>query len=103
MKMKLKKGDTVMVISGKDKGKQGAILQAYPETGKVIVDGVAITKRAMRPRGGQSGSIIERPRAIDASNVMFMDPKEKKPTRIGRKVENGKVVRFAKKSGATLS
>lgn len=92
-----------MVVSGKDKGKQGVILHAYPETGKVVVEGVAITKRHMRPMGGQSGSIIERPRAIDASNVMFMDPKEKKPTRIGRKVVDGKVVRIAKKSGSTLS
>lgn len=103
MKMKLKKGDTVMVISGKDKGKQGTILRVLPEDGKVVIDGVAITKRAKRAMGGQSGAIIEKPRPIDASNVMFMDPKEKKPTRIGRRVENGKVVRFAKKSDSTLS
>src|SRR4051812_33484851 len=103
MKMKLKKGDTVMVISGKDKGKQGTILMVSPSTGKIVVDGIAIMKRAIRARQGQSGSIVERPRAIDASNVMFMDPKDKKPTRIGRKLVDGKVVRFAKKSGATLS
>lgn len=101
--MKLKKGDTVMVISGKDKGKQGTILHAYPATNKIVVDGIAIYKRATRGTGGQTGAIIERPRAIDASNVMFMDPKDKKPTRIGRRVENGKVVRFAKKSSTTLS
>jgi large subunit ribosomal protein L24 len=103
MKMKLKKGDTVMVISGKDKGKQGTILHVHPATNKVVVEGIAIYKRAIRAQGGQAGSIVERSRPIDASNVAFMDPKEKKPTRIGRKVENGKVVRFAKKSGATLS
>lgn len=103
MKMKLKKGDTVVVISGKDKGKQGTILHAYPATGKVVVDGIALYKRATRGAAGQSGSIVERPRAIDASNVMFYDAKEKKGTRIGRKVEDGKVVRFAKKSGTTLS
>jgi large subunit ribosomal protein L24 len=103
MKMKLKKGDTVMVISGKDKGKQGTIAHVYPETNKVVVEGVALYKRSLKARQGQSGSIVERPRAIDASNVMFMDPKEKKPTRIGRRVEDGKVVRFAKKSNSTLS
>lgn len=103
MKMKLKKGDSVMVISGKDKGKQGTILHVLPADNKVVIEGVGIYKRSLKARQGQSGSIVERPRAIDASNVMFMDPKEKKPTRIGRKVENGKLVRFAKKSGATLS
>jgi large subunit ribosomal protein L24 len=103
MKMKLKKGDTVMVISGKDKGKQGTILHAYPATNKVLVDGIAIYKRSKRGGRGETGAIIEKPRAIDASNVMFMDPKEKKPTRIGRRTEDGKVVRFAKKSSTTLS
>lgn len=101
--MKLKKGDSVQVISGKDKGKQGTILIVQPSTGKVVVDGIAIMKRAIRARQGMPGSIVERPRAIDASNVMLIDPKDKKPTRIGRKVEDGKIVRFAKKSGATLS
>jgi large subunit ribosomal protein L24 len=103
MKMKLKKGDTVVVISGKDKGKQGTILHAFPATNKVVVDGIALYKRAIRGTRTQAGSIVERPRAIDASNVAFFDAKEKKPTRIGRRTENGKVVRFAKKSGSTLS
>jgi large subunit ribosomal protein L24 len=103
MKMKLKKGDNVMVISGKDKGKTGVIAHAYPLTGKVMIEGVAVYKRSLRARQGAAGSIIEKPRPIDASNVMFMDPKEKKPTRIGRRVEDGKVVRFAKKSSSTLS
>ena len=103
MKMKLKKGDTVLVVSGKDKGKQGTILHAYPTTNKVVVEGIAIYKRALRGGGGKNGSIVERPRAIDASNVMFFDSKEKKPTRIGRRTEDGKIVRFAKKSNSTLS
>jgi large subunit ribosomal protein L24 len=103
MKMKLKKGDTVLVISGKDKGKQGTILHAYPLTGKVLVDGISIYKKSVRATQGQSGSIVEKPRAIDASNVMFFDAKEKKGSRIGRRVENGKVVRFSKKSSTTLS
>lgn len=103
MKMKLKKGDTVVVVSGKDKGKTGTILTVFPDTNQVVVDGIAMVKRHMRRTGAkQSGQIVERPRAIDASNVMFMDPKEKKGTRIGRKVEDGKIVRVAKKSGTTL-
>ena len=103
MKMKLKKGDNVMVVSGKDKGKTGTILTVFPDTNQVVVEGIAMVKRHIRKTGPkQSGRIIERPRAIDASNVMFMDPKEKKPTRIGRKVEDGKNVRVAKKSGTTL-
>jgi large subunit ribosomal protein L24 len=104
MKMKLKKGDTVVVVSGKDKGKQGAILRTIPAEGKVVVEGVALVKRHLRQSmKGQSGGIVERPRAIDASNVMFVDPKTGKGTRIGRKVEDGKVVRIAKKSNTTLS
>lgn len=103
MKMKLKKGDTVVVISGKDKGKQGTVQHVYPTTNKVVVEGVALFKRSNRGTGGQSGSIVERPRAIDASNVMFYDSKEKKGTRLGRRVENGRVVRFSKKSDTTLT
>ena len=102
--MKLKKGDTVLVVSGKDKGKQGTILQVMPMDGKVVVDGLGLVKRHVRRRlAGQASGIVERPRPIDASNVMLMDPKEGKPTRIGRKVVDGKVVRFAKKSDTTLS
>lgn len=103
MKMKIKKGDTVMIVSGKDKGKTGAVLQVMPLSGKLVVEGLALAKHHTKAAGGQSGGIVERPRAIDASNVMFMDPKENKPTRIGRSVVDGKIVRVAKKSGTTLS
>lgn len=103
MKMKLKKGDTVTVVSGKDKGKTGEIVRVIPAEGKVVIDGVAVVKRHLRrATRGQSAGIVERPRAIDASNVMLVDPSEKKPTRVGRKSENGKLVRVAKKSGTTL-
>ena len=103
MKMKLKKGDNVMVVSGKDKGKTGTILPVLPDTNQVVVEDIALVKRHLKKTGAkQSGQIVERPRPINASNVMFMDPKEKKPTRIGRKTEDGKNVRFAKKSGTTL-
>ncbi|KND50004.1 MAG: ribosomal protein L24 [Parcubacteria bacterium C7867-008] len=105
MKMKLKKGDQVIVVSGKDKGRTGTITRALPATGQVVIDGVALVKRHLKGgRGGQqSGSIVERPRAIDASNVMFLDPKSKKGTRIARTKEDGKMVRVAKKSNTTLS
>ena len=97
MKMKLKKGDSVIVVSGKDKGKTGTILRTIPLDNKVVIEGVALVKRHQRrSMKGQSAGIVERPRAIDASNVMFVDPKTSKPTRIGRKVEDGKVVRVAK-------
>lgn len=103
MKMKLKKGDTVVVVSGKDKGKTGTIMTVFPSTNQVVVEGIGMVKRHLRKTGPrQSGRIIERPRAIDASNVMFMDSETKKPTRIGRKTEDGKNVRVTKKSGTTL-
>ncbi len=81
--MKLKKGDRVVIVSGKDKGKSGTIVRSLPAMGKVVVEGVAIMKRHLKPSrtGEASGSIVERPRAIDASNVMFMDSKTKKGTR----------------------
>lgn len=103
MKMKLKKGDPIIVVSGKDKGKTGTILHVLPMEGKVVIDGVGMVKKHNRGSNKRTGTITERPRAIDASNVMFVDPKTNKATRIGRKVEGGKLVRVAKKSGTTLS
>lgn len=99
-KMKLKKGDSVMVISGKDKGKKGTIVRVFPATGQVLIDGVSVAKRHRGPkRSGQVGQIIEVSRPINASNVMLMDPKAGKPTRVGRK--DGK--RVAKKSDTVLA
>jgi large subunit ribosomal protein L24 len=69
MKLHVKKGDKVRVISGKDKGKSGAIVRAYPKTGKIVVEGVAVAKRHVRGRMGEIGRIVERPMPIDASNV----------------------------------
>ncbi len=102
-KMKIRKGDTVMVVSGKDKGKTGEVLRAMPKAGRIVVDGVAMMKRHMRRTGAnQSGRIVERPAAINASNVMILDPETKKPTRIGRTKQDGKTVRMAKKSKTVL-
>ena len=101
-KMNVKKGDTVEVISGKDKGKQGLVLRTYPEEGKVLVEGVAIVKKATRPTpANQQGGIIEQEAAIDASNVMLICPSCGKPTRVGHaKDAEGKKVRVCKKCNA---
>ncbi len=102
-KMKVKKGDTVKVMTGKDKGKTGTVLQAFPMTNKVIVDGVSMHKRHTRSRlRGQSGTIVDRAMPIHASNVMVMDPKGDKPTRVKRVMKDGKRVRVTK-SGTTLN
>lgn len=93
-----------MVISGKDKGKKGLVLTVMPEDAKVVVEGIAIVKRHLKPKGnGQVGRIAERPAAIHISNVMVIDPSEKKPTRVKRMMRDGKNVRVAVKSGEKLS
>ena len=101
-KMSVKKGDQVVVLSGKDKGKQGVVLTAKPAEGKVVVEGVAIVKKAQRPTpANQQGGIIEQEAAIDVSNVMLVCPTCGKPTRVGHaKDTEGKKVRVCKKCGA---
>jgi len=104
MKMKLKKGDQVMAVSGKDKGKTGAIIRVMPKTGMIIVDGLGVTKRHRRPiAAGQTGRIVDFSRPMNASNFMLVDPKGKKPTRVKRIVKDGKIVRIAHGSGTTLA
>ena len=92
-----------MVVSGKDKGKTGKIERVLRDEWKVVVEGVAIAKHHNKGRQGQSGQIIESPRAIDASNVMFMDPESKKPTRLGRQDSDKGRVRVSKKSGKVIA
>ena len=101
-KMNVKKGDKVQVLSGKDRGKQGEVLVAKPAEGKVIVEGVAIVKKAVRPNPvNQQGGIIEQEAAIDVSNVMLICPSCGKPTRVGHaKDAEGKKMRVCKKCGA---
>ena len=98
-KMHVKRGDIVKVISGKDKGKEGKILTAYPETGKVVVEGVALVKKHQKARmQGQESGIIEREAAIDASNVLRVCSKCGKAARTGVKIlEDGSKVRYCKK------
>lgn len=101
--MHVKKGDKVVVISGKDKGKQGTILSAYPKQNRVLVEGINIVKKHSKPSQlNPQGGIISREAAIHVSNVMPLDPKSGKPTRVGYKIENGKKVRVAKISGESL-
>ncbi|MED4402170.1 50S ribosomal protein L24 [Metabacillus fastidiosus] len=101
--MHVKKGDKVMVISGKDKGKQGVILAAFPKQDRVLVEGVNIVKKHSKPsQVNPQGGIVSQEAPIHVSNVMPLDPKSGEPTRIGYKVVDGKKVRVAKKSGETL-
>ena len=98
--MHVKKGDKVMVISGKDKGKTGVVLAAFPKKDRVLVEGVNIVKKHAKPsQDNPQGGIISQEAPIHVSNVMPIDPKTGEPTRVGYKVVDGKKVRVAKKSG----
>ena len=100
-KMNIKKGDTVKVLSGKDKGATGTVLRAYPTEGKVLVERVAMVKKATRPNQmNQQGGIIEQEAKIDASNVMLVCPKCNKATRVGHTGEGKDKKRVCKKCGA---
>jgi len=101
--MHVKKGDKVQVISGKDKGKQGVVLAAFPKKNRVLVEGVNIVKKHAKPSQlNPQGGIISKEAPIHVSNVMPLDPKTGVPTRVGYKVVDGKKVRYAKKSGEIL-
>lgn len=102
-KWKLKTGDMVEVIAGKEKGKQGTILKVDKKNDRVYVEKVNLVKRHIKRREGQPGRIEEKEAGLHLSNVMILDPKTNKPTRVGIKVlENGTCVRYAKKSGELL-
>ena len=99
--MKIKKGDTVKVIAGKDNGKEGKVVSVDKKNGRVVVEGVnMITKHTKPSAANQNGGIVQREAAIDLSNVMYVH--EGKPTRIGFKIENDKKVRFAKTTGEVI-
>ena len=102
-KLKLKKGDRVIVTTGRDKGRQGEILRVLPVENKVVVDGVNVVKRHTRPSQTQPGGIVEKSAPIHVSNVAILDPKDEKATRVGyRTLEDGRKVRFAKSSGEVI-
>jgi large subunit ribosomal protein L24 len=101
--MNIRRDDTVIVLSGKDKGKKGKVLVADPKGGKVIVEGVSIAKRHTKPRKqGEEGGIISKETPIYACKVMVVCPKCGKGTRVAHKIEGGKKSRICKKCGATL-
>lgn len=103
MAAKVKKGDKVVILAGRDKGKEGEVLSVIPAENKVVVSGVNVVKRHTRPSQTNAGGIISKEAAIDASNVALIDPKDGKATKVGFKVlEDGKKVRFAKRSGEVI-
>jgi len=96
--MKIRKGDTVLIISGKDKRKTGKILKAFPKEGKILVEGVNLMKKHQRPRkAGEKGQIIQLPKPIDVSNTKLICPKCGKPTRISYKIVSKNKIRICKK------
>lgn len=101
--MKIKKGDQVIVTTGRDKGKQGEVLRALPKTNKVVVQGVNMVKRHTRPSQTNAGGIISKEAPIDVSNVALIDPETGKATRVGYKIIDGEKVRVAKKSGKVIA
>jgi len=100
--MNLKVGDKVIVIAGSNKGKEGTIKKIFKRDNKVIVEGVNIVHKHKKGNGQDAGGIVDFEAPIDRSNVMIIDPKTKKPTRIGHTVEKDKKVRIARKSSEKL-
>ena len=103
MTMKIKKGDQVIVITGRDKGKTGEVIQAMPKDSKVVVRGINLVKRHTKPTQENAGGIVSKEQPIHVSNVALIDPKSGKATRVGMKIENGQKVRVAKKSGEVIA
>ena len=107
--MRIRTDDQVVVISGKDAGKTGRVVRTDPKKRRVYVEGLNMIKRHERPRSqgdlknAQAGGIVEKEGPIDVSNVMLLDPKDNKPTRVGvRRDDGGKRVRYAKRSGTAI-
>jgi len=102
-KVNIKKGDTVRVITGEDRGKEGSVLRVFPDDGRILIESVNVVKRHTKPDAqNPQGSINEKEAAINISNVQLIDPESGEPTRVGRKEKDGKMVRYAKKSGEVI-
>jgi large subunit ribosomal protein L24 len=100
---RIRKGDDVIVLTGRDKGKKGSVLKVLPSDGRVIVQGVNVVKRHTRPSARQTGGIVEKEASIHMSNVALVDPQSGKHTRVGfRTLEDGRKVRFARRSGEVI-
>jgi large subunit ribosomal protein L24 len=104
MAARIRKGDTVLVTTGKSKGQRGEVLQVFPAANRAVVRGAAIARHHTKPTGmGQPGGIIEREAAIHLSNLKLIDPKSEKPTKVGfRILEDGRKVRVAKATGEVI-
>ena len=101
--MRIKTGDKVQIIAGKDKGQSGTVLQVFPKDQRVIVEGLNLVKKHTSAVQGGQGGIEEIPAPIHVSNVMYVDPSTNEPTKLGFRFEDGKKVRFAKKSNETVN
>jgi large subunit ribosomal protein L24 len=102
-KFHIKKDDTVKVIAGESRGEEGKVLEVYPAKNKALVEGVNIVKRHTKPNATHpNGGIVEQEAAIHLSNLMLVDPKTGEATRVGRREEKGKLVRYSKKSGEVI-
>ena len=102
--MKIKKNDHVIVVAGRDKGRTGLVIAAYPDKGKVLVQGVNIVKKHVRPNPmkGVNGGIVDKTMPIDQSNVLIFNPETSKGDRVGFKVVDGRKVRVFKSNGAVV-
>ncbi|GAB4074352.1 50S ribosomal protein L24 [Barrientosiimonas marina] len=101
--MHVKKGDKVKVMSGKDRGKEGTILEAFPKSERVLVEGINMIKKHAQPsQDNPQGGILNQEASVHVSNVMLIDPKSGEPTRIGNEIRDGKKIRIAKKSGEAI-
>ncbi|MBI0536869.1 50S ribosomal protein L24 [Roseomonas sp. KE2513] len=104
MAAKIRKGDRVQVLTGKDKGKRGEVLSVLPAENRAVVQGVNVVKRHTKPQGmNQPGGIQEKEASIDLSNLALIDPKSDKPTRVGFRMDGDKKVRVAKASGEVIA
>ena len=102
-KLKIKKGDNVVVISGRDKGKRGEVLRVFPDESRLIVQGVHVARRHTRQSMGNEGGIVDKELTIHVSNVAHIDPSSDRPTRVGYKIlDGGRKVRIARRSGEVL-
>jgi large subunit ribosomal protein L24 len=102
MAAKIRKGDKVVVITGRDKGRSGEVIEVRPAEGRAVVRGIHMVKRHQKQSASQEGGIVSKEGAVHLSNLALADPKDGKPTRVGFKMVGEKKVRFAKRSGVEI-
>lgn len=102
IKLKIRRDDTVVVVAGKDKGRVGKVVRVIPEDGRVVVEGVALVKRHVKPQQDRAGTIIEKERPIHISNVALWNAAEERRVKVGFKMEDGKKVRVDRKTGLAV-